>query len=241
MVKNMDEKRFNELYQRAYDRSYKTFSDFLNMEEQNILNALHLPYTAFGGYETAERILAGFGENIKNSDFPIAYMEICPVSQKFSDTLTHRDFLGSLMGLGIKRELLGDIIVDNNCAYLVCLAHIAQYIMDSLKKIKHTSVKVTKTDTLPTGIIKAPETCEIFAASLRLDVLISSAFKLSRSEAAKLFNSKKIFVNSRLTENSSYQIKENDIISVRGFGRFQYIGQIRKTKKERLVIEIKKY
>ena len=78
-------------------------------------------------------------------------------------------------------------------------------------------------------------------SSLRLDVLISAVYKLSRSEASKLFTTGKVFVNSKITENTSYQTKENDIISVRGFGRFVFIAQLRKTKKDRFVTEIKKY
>lgn len=237
----MDEKRFNELYNRAYEKSYNVFSDFLNMEEQSILSASYLPCTVCGGYPMAERVIAGFGENLKNAYFPITYLVISPIKQKFSDTLTHRDFLGALMNLGIKRETLGDIIVADNCGYLICLTQIAPYIKDNLTRIKHTSIKITQTDSLPDNIIKEPAAAELVVSSLRLDVLVSAVYKLSRSEASKLFAAGKIFVNSKMTENTSYQTKENDVISVRGFGRFVFSTQLRKTKKDRLVIEIKKY
>ena len=237
----MDEKRFNELYNRAYEKSYNVFSDFLNMEEQSILSNSYIPCTAYGGHPMAERVIAGFGENIENSDFPLSYLLIEPVKQKFSDTLTHRDFLGALMNLGIKREMLGDIIVADNCGYLICLTQIASYIADNLTRIKHTSIKITQIDNLPDNIIREPEPTELVVSSLRLDVLISAVYKLSRSEASKLFAAGKVFVNSKIMENTSYQTKENDIISVRGFGRFVFIAQLRKTKKDRFVAEIKKY
>lgn len=237
----MNEKRFNELYNRAYEKSYNVFTEFLNPEEHSILSASYLSCTVYGGYPMAERVIAGFGENIENSDFPLSYLLIEPVKQKFSDTLTHRDFLGALMNLGIKREMLGDIIVADNCGYLICLSQIAPYIKDNLTRIKHTSINVTQIDNLPDNIIREPEPTELVVSSLRLDVLISAVYKLSRSEASKLFAAGKVFVNSKITENTSYQTKENDIISVRGFGRFVFIAQLRKTKKDRFVAEIKKY
>lgn len=237
----MDEKRFNELYNRAYERSYKVFSEFLNLEEQSILASSYLPCTNYGGYNMAERMIAGFGEDIENNDFPIRILAITPVKQKFADTLSHRDFLGGLMNLGIKREMLGDIIVNDNYAYLFCLEQISKYIKDNLCRVKHTSVNVTEIESLPDDIIKEPESIELVVSSLRADVMVSAVYKLSRSNTSKLFSAGKIFVNSKLTESTSYQIKENDIISVRGFGRFSFSNQLRTTKKNRLVVEIKKY
>ncbi len=237
----MIEKRFNELYNRAYERTYNVFSEFLNMEEQSILAGTCLPCTVYGGYDNAERVIAGFGEDINIKDFPIKYLVISPVMQKFADTLTHRDFLGGLMNLGIKREMLGDIIVYNNQAYLVCLEQIADYIKDNLRRIKHTTVSVSQAAALPEDIIKAPQPSVLVVSSLRLDVLVSAVYKLSRGDASKLFAAGKIFVNSRLTENTSYQVKENDIISVRGYGRFSFSQALRKTKKDRLAVEVIKY
>lgn len=237
----MDEKRFNELYGRAYEKGYKIFSEFLNLEEQSILADSLLPCKKYGGYETAERVVAGFGEDIKSCDFPIKYLVISPVSKKFADSLSHRDFLGGLMNLGIKREMLGDIIVYDNCGYLLCLEQISDYIINNLTRVRHTNVDVKEIEALPENIIKEPEPVELVVSSLRLDVLVSAVYKLSRNNTSKLFSAGKIFVNSRLTENTSYQIKENDIISVRGFGRFTFLKQLRTTKKDRVVIEVKKY
>ncbi|MCM1115363.1 MAG: YlmH/Sll1252 family protein [Clostridium sp.] len=237
----MIEKRLNELYERAYEKYYNTFSDFLNLDEQNALEKLYLPCVKFGGYNMAERIVAGFGENIEEKDFPISVLEIAPVNQKFADKLTHRDFLGGVMNLGIKRELIGDIIVNNNVGYLFCLTRIKSYILENLSRLKHTSVTVREIEHISEDIIIQPETTEIITASLRLDAVISSAFKLSRSEAVKLFRQDKVFVNSRQIDNTSYQMKENDVVSVRGFGRIQYQELLRTTKKDRLVIRIKIY
>lgn len=237
----MDEKRFNELYNRAYSRGYTCCTDFLNMEEQSILEKSKLPCLKYGGYPSAERIVALFGESIAQGDIPVSLLEIAPASQKFADRLGHRDFLGGLMHLGIKRETLGDIIVFENTGYLFCLKTVKDYIIDNLSKVKHTTVSVKEVDSLPQNAVAKPESTEIITASLRLDAIISAVYRLSRSESSKLFAQEKVFVNSIAAANTSYQVKENDIISVRGFGRIQFISKLRTTKKDRIVIEILKY
>lgn len=236
----MDEKRFNELYDRAFERNCKVFSDFLNMEEQSVLKQMYLPCTIYGGYGSAERVVAGFGENITDGDFPVCCLLISPVSKKFADSLTHRDFLGALMNLGIKREMLGDIAVKDNCGYLFCLEQIKDYILKNLTKVKHTSVNVSPAEKLPEGFGASFEEKELVVSSMRADVLVSAVYKLSRKDALKLFETDRIFVNSRKIQSSSYNIKENDIVSVRGFGRFIFDSQLHKTKKDRLVVSVRK-
>lgn len=237
----MDENRFNELYNRAYEKSYNTFSEFLNLQEQSVLANTYLPCVKFGGYENAERVVAGFGENVTVGDFPIALLEISPVMQKFADRLSHRDFLGALMNLGIKRELLGDIIVKDNIGYLFCLEHIKDYIIGSVDRIKHTTVTVREIESLPDNAVSVPTEYEKIVSSLRIDAVISAVYNLSRNDSAKLFAQEKVFVNSRQVNSPSYQLKDGDIISLRGFGRFIFDKALRSTKKDRLVISIQKY
>lgn len=237
----LTKKRFNELYNRSYNKHYPCFTDFLNLEEQSILAGEHLPCLCYGGYENAQRVVAGFGDNVKKQDFPIVIVKITPCMQKFADSLSHRDFLGALMNLGIKRELLGDIVIFENCGYLYCLNHIAEYITDNLTKVKHTSVNAEITSTPPSQLQQPPKPVEIIVSSLRIDAVVSAVYKLSRNQAKELFGASKIFVNSRLTENSSYNLKESDIISVRGYGRFIYENTLRTTKKDRLIISVRIY
>lgn len=237
------EKRFAELADRADERCYTTYTDFLNADEQSVLEGMRLiaPHMLFGGYELAERRIAGFGEYAQEADFPITIIKIEPLSQKFADALTHRDFLGSLMALGIKREKLGDIVIFENIGYLFCLNTIADYIIENLDKVRRTSVKCTQADCLPNGIIKEPEEKQLFAASERLDVIIAAVYGFSRSEIKELFTAGKIFVSSRLCENYSQLAKNGDVVSVRGKGRFIYCGACGTTKKNRLIINVKIY
>lgn len=237
------QKRFEELAQRANDREYTVFSDFLGLSEISEISAMRfsVPVTLWGGYKNAERCVACFGDReyfADKSDYPIKCILIKPVNQKFADTLSHRDFLGSLMGLGIRREVLGDIIISENKGYLFCLETIADYIIENLTQVRHTTVKCELTDNIPTDILPQPENLEIIVSSERLDVIVSAIYKMSRSQVLPVFHTEKVFVNGVVKTSPSATLNVGDKVSVRGFGRFIYNGVLRHTKKDRLVINI---
>ena len=94
---------------------------------------------------------------------------------------------------------------------------------------------------MPNDLKNEPEPAEIFAASKRIDVVIAAVYNLSRNETSKLIKAEKVFVNSRLVTSNSYMLCDNDIVSVRGYGRFSFDKEIKTTKKGRLVLEVKKY
>jgi RNA-binding protein YlmH len=237
------QKRFDELAQRANDRGYIVFSDFLGLSEISEFSAVRfsVPTTLWGGYENAERCIVCFGDREflnDKSDYPIKCILIKPVNQKFADNLSHRDFLGSLMGLGIRREVLGDIIISENCGYLFCLDTIADYIIENLTQVRHTTVKCEITENLPTDVLPQPENREIIVSSERLDVIVSAIYKMSRSQVLPIFYTEKVFVNGAVQTSPSVTVNIDDKISVRGFGRFIYKGVLRTTKKDRLVISV---
>ena len=127
-----------------------------------------------------------------------------------------------------------NIIIKNNAGYIFCLDTVADYIKENLKKVRHTSVKceiVTKT---PDEVNPEFQEKIIVIASERLDAIIAEVYNLSRSESNTLFTSKRVFVNGKLTENNSHKIKVNDTISVRGFGRFNFMGVLQETRKGKL-------
>lgn len=188
----------------------------------------------------AERVCAGFGDIEDNSSFPIVCLRVKPLNEKFADELTHRDYLGAIMNLGIKRELVGDIITDGKCGYVFCLKKAADYLCENLVRIRRTSVK-TELSPVPDIPHKEPQITSVFAASLRLDVVAGAVYNLSRSETAKLIKGERVFINSVLTTNISHTLAGGDIVSVRGYGRFAFVEQVKTTKKGRLVINIKKY
>lgn len=206
------------------------------MERSKIYGA-----TLFGGYNNAERCVAGFGEEVNEYEFPIVCIKIEPAQQKFADNLTHRDFLGSLMNLGINRNTLGDIKIKDNVGYLFCLETISQYILDSVTRIKHTTVKCELIDELPDFINELPEPEEIIVSSLRADAIVAAIYKLSRNQSTQLFNQERVFINSKVAYKESLMLKEGDIVSVRGFGKFIFEDTVRKTKKERNIVSVRIY
>lgn len=237
---NILKNRFKELSSRASNRGTYFYSEFLNLHEQTILSdEIKYGYTLFGGYDDAERKIACFGTE---EDFgypaqpPVAIIKIAPLSDKFSDNLTHRDFLGSLIGLGIKRETLGDIIIKENKGYLFCLESISQYIIDTLCKVKHTSVSCSLCETIPQDALPDPKEKMVIVSSLRLDVLISGVYDISRSKSSNLIDGEKVFINGKLAKSNSVNIENGSMISVRGYGRFRYTEILGTTRKDRIRI-----
>ena len=235
-------KRLAELSHRAFERGYTTYSTFLNLQEISILKSLKLEskYILFGGYENADRCVASFS-NDEVYSYPIVCIKIEPLQQKFSDKLTHRDFLGALMNLGIEREMLGDIKILNNEGYLFCLDKISQYIVDNLSSIKHTSVKCKIIDDIPELFNQLPDKEEYIVSSLRIDTIVSAVFKMSRNSASQLINQEKIFINSKTVYKDSVQLKEGDVVSVRSYGKFIYSQTVNETRKHKMVVAIRLY
>lgn len=235
-------KRLTELSHRAYERGYATFSEFLNQDEisQLLATKTDIKPLLYGGYDNSERCIACFSEG-EIWEYPISCIRIKPLQQKFADKLNHRDFLGSLMNLGINRNTLGDIRISDNVGYLFCLDSISEYIVDNLTRIKHTSVECEITNELPEFINQMPDIEEMIVSSARADTVVASVFKLSRNSTSLLFNQEKVFINSRVAQKESTILKDNDIISVRGYGKFIFDSEIRKTKKDKIVVGIRIY
>ena len=225
-------KRLTELYSKADRGAYFTFTDFLGLAEQSVLNEVTTKLkpsviTRFGGADGAERIMARFGDPEEigyEAPFPITCVKIEPLAQKFADKLTHRDFLGALMNLGIERHTLGDVVIRDNVGYVFSDEKIAEFITNELSKVKRTDVKATVITELPEGELYKTEDKRIQIQSERIDAVIAKTYSLSREDAQALIKRSLVFVNGREISSSSYTPKENDKISVRGHGRLIYRG-----------------
>lgn len=244
-------RRFKDLALMAERKGIVLFSDFLNINEQSIFFSMkqELPkikYFTYGGFEDAERKILCFcgDETISQKEeleWPITCIRITPANQKFSDSLTHRDFLGAILNLGIDRSKVGDILIHENQGYLFCMNTISGFISENLSKVKHTTIRadiISGKDfdykpklNLITGTV----------SSVRLDSVLSVAFKGSRSSLVGLIEGGKVFVNSREVLSNSYQLKEKDVVSVRGYGKFIYDGTDYQTKKGRYSVRIYLY
>lgn len=234
-MKNPLYDRFCELFDRACTRHTTEYTRFLDLEAQRVLGEAYLPCVCYGGYDGAERVVAAFGEDAENTAaFPVVCVKAEPKGEKWADDLTHRDFLGALMGLGITRELVGDIIVSGKTGYILCLASAADFIAGELREVKRTAVCCTRLEGLPDVAIPVPEKKEFVITSNRTDTIIAAIWQLSRSEAQRLIESERVFINSRTETRADREVGEGDIVSVRGKGRLRYLGVVRETGKGRL-------
>lgn len=201
----------------------------------------YVPVTAFGGTADCERVMLRFGSEELcgyEEHFPIQCIEISPVVEKFGEELGHRDYLGALMNLGIERGTLGDIIIVGKCAFLFCTEKMAPYIMENLNQVRHTNVRCRIARNIPESTITRLERRTVQVSAARADSIIAKVYNLSRSEGVELFRAKKIFVNGRLNENNSGQLKPGDKVTVRGFGRFQFVAVAGETRKGKLNVEV---
>ena len=241
-------KRLIELSNQAYSRDIVTFSDFLNLNELNILHTtpkdmFPARYETYGGYESSERQMVSFLPDALYYEYgyPIQVVEITPVNKKFAEELTHRDYLGSLMNLGIERSKMGDILIQDEKAIRFVREEISSYIAENLVRIRHTNVLTSILQTAE--ITYEPHFQEIKGnvASIRLDSVLSVAFPMSRSKMTAFIENGRVFVNGKLITSNGYHIKDNDIISVRGLGRIKFTGVISETRKGRYMVSVNKY
>ena len=242
-------KHLSDLQEAAWNRNIVTFSDFCGLNELNIFYSSQADFSSVktvtsGGYDTAERQMIAFIPDALSYEwkFPILAVNIRPLNAKFADVLTHRDYLGSLMNLGVDRSRIGDIaVMDNYSACVFCEEKLAGYLSTELTRVKHTSVVCTVSD--PEEISYTPKTEEIggTVASVRLDSLIALAFHMSRSAVIPLIEGGRTFINGRLSTSNGARLKEGDIISVRGQGRFCLGALEGTTKKGRQFVRLRRY
>lgn len=238
--------RMKDLADRCYNDNRYTFTNFLSLADQSCFYEIErevnfVKTKLWGGTDRAERVLLRFGSEEQlgyEEEFPIVCFKIEPLMGKFSDELSHRDYLGALMNLGIEREVLGDIFILEKSAILFCLENMADYISENLTRVKHTSVKLSRLKECPELEANKGEIKNIQVASERIDGIISRAFNLSRSDSIRFFQEKRVFINGRVCENNSKQVKAGDRITLRGKGKLDYLGSKGTTKKGKISADI---
>lgn len=242
------QKRLLDLSRQAEMKGIVTFSDFLNLSEQNIYHSMSKNlYTAtrvFGGYESAERQMVAFIPDALSYewDFPIRCLSLEPQYPKFAEKLSHRDVLGAMMNLGIERRKLGDIVAKEKHFYVFCEENIGKVIEEQLQKVKHTLISVHSVSNWENfDITPEFEVIHELIASNRIDCIIARAYHFSRSEASEWLLSEKVFMNGKCITNCNQSVSSGDIISVRGRGRFIFETGDSVSKKGKLRITIKKY
>ncbi len=241
--------RLHDLADKSFQQGIFTFTDFLGLSEQDIFwreeeklryAGIHL----WGGCENADRVMVRFGSADElgyEMPFPIVCIHIQPLARKFADELSHRDFLGALMNLGIERSILGDIKVGEKQAYLFCMDSMAEFICENLTQVKHTHVKCAITEEYHIVPEEAPMQVIIQVQSLRVDAVLAKVYNMSREKSLELFRTGKVYVDGRLCENNSRQLKAGETVNARGYGKFILTGEPRETRKGKLAVEAAVY
>ena len=230
------------------------YTDFLNMYQvslvQNFLRKIQFAnYKLYGGYEDSERkILIIYPENYTKNMIEKNYNKILKIvriqlPEEERGKYVHRNYLGGIVKLGLKREKVGDIIVSENGADIIVVEEFANILAEqlpSLTRFENTKIEIIEIDKLRKREIKIEE-IKIIVPSLRLDNIVSDLAKTSRSKAAQIMNQERVFVNGENETKLSKQIKLNDIITIRGKGRFIIKKVEGTTRSGRTVLLIEKY
>lgn len=226
-----------EISGKAFFTKFLTPSDAADIESR--FPQKEIPLCFYGGYDDAERKIAVFGEVYDQSEYPVSAVV---VRQKGGRELSHRDYLGTVLSLGLKREMIGDIIVQSDGAIVFCLEEIAHFVADSLTKIANSGVEAR---VCAVGEFEAPERkyekITATVSSLRLDCVVSAATGKARGTASQLIARSMVLQNYKVAESVSKSVKDNDVITVRGVGKFLIKTDGRLSKKGRVCIEINKY
>lgn len=238
----------------AKSKNKITNTDFLDLYQRNLIQKLLENikcenYLFFGGNNDAEReVLIFYPEKLEKQFVEKNYNNIMQIVEiilpnELQGSYTHRDYLGGIMKLGIKREKIGDIIVFNEGANIIVLNEILDFVnsnISSLTRFSKANIQTKKIEELHKQEIKTEE-IQIIVSSLRLDNIVSELAKTSRTKAEEIINAGRVFVNFENVIKDSKTIKENDIITIRGKGRSKILEVIGNTKKGRFVVKVEKY
>ena len=255
--------RIKDLAKRAYMNGFVTNTVFLSMSEQacfyqilaseGVLQNVHeycgAEYVIYGGFDEAERAVVCFLPDYldaetfllseKEEQNIISCIHITPLNNKFADELTHRDYLGALMNMGIERDQIGDIMAGEKEAYVFATPEIASMIEKELVRIKHTSVNCSIVNAGECDIRPRFQEISGSVASERCDAILALVYHLSRSEAQKLIENESVFIDGRTAYSGGYDLKPGARVSVRGHGKFIYDGQTGTSRKGRLFVKVR--
>ncbi len=194
----------------------------------------------FGGFDGAERTVAAIVPNEwEELQYPVCAIRIDNLGKR---ELTHRDYLGSILGLGITRDNAGDIVIGVDSAIVMVYSDIADYIVTNLTKVGSCGVRIGITEDVSSlEITKSFKNLSATVSSMRLDCVIAAIINKSRSVSADIISEGIVNVNYEAVKNVSYTVKDGDIISVRGYGKAIVETDLNLTKKGRIHINIRKY
>lgn len=238
----MNGAHFEDLARRAL-RGPACFSRFLDPAQealaQRAAREAGVECAFFGGYEGAERRLCAFYADEPPEDWPLDCLAIA-WNGRYAQ-VAHRDLLGALMGLGIQRELTGDILVEGDGALAFCAREATAYLLANLESAGRAKIKVARHEG-PVAPPKPQGQClRATVSSLRLDAVLAAGLNLGRGEARSLVERALVKVNHRLEERPDAVLREGDLVSARGAGRLRLDAVQGQTKKGRIALTLFKF
>lgn len=230
--------RTDDLLRSAISRAVHT--NFLNDSELvqyvNVLKRSNkVSYDCLGGYDEAERkILSAYPFGEMAPDSPVFCIR---VTDNSGMPLTHRDYLGALMSLGVKRELIGDIVVDERGAFIFCTELMSKLIVMELTKVGNHGVKAEYSDASEMRP-RQPERRVINVNSMRIDCVLAAAINKNRELCKQLVESGSVKINGVEINKPSRELSSGDSFYAKGFGKFKAGEQLGKSAKDRLFVEL---
>lgn len=239
-------KKSNTLLQKAESLGYTQYTLFMDIRQQQLFSAQankfnDLNIEFIGGYEgDAERKIAKiscFDSYFDKQEFPVVIIH----SKLFGAKLSHKDFLGAIMSLKIKRDYIGDIIVKDDDVFVITHKNVANILVEELCTVNRYPVKFNLWEDTVVFEKEYSQMKNFTVASMRLDGIISGILNCSRSEAVKLIKQGAVKVNQMEIEHSDFEMFDNDIISVSRKGKFKIFCEGNKSRKDRIFIKAAQY
>lgn len=231
-----------DLAERCEKAGVVMYSPFLNPREVSLATARckgNFIIKSFGGYSDAERKIIAF---CPDSDDDVYYPIVAvKITAKDGSVFSHRDYLGAVLSLGIKREKIGDIVVENDCAIVFCDRTVAEFICLNLDKVASGGVVCAICELEDIKVERKFEEQGASVASLRLDCVLSAAIGKSREVSCDLISRGLVQVNYDIAKSTSARIKSGDVISARGYGKMIVDTDCSTTRKGRIKINIRHF
>ncbi|MCH5252132.1 MAG: hypothetical protein J1F22_04085 [Lachnospiraceae bacterium] len=244
-------KHLLDLANRAYQENYPVFTDFMTTKEYAILNKSKGQFSGvtaicFGGHEDCSRMMGGFFPEDFMEDslsmFPIVCIRAQVRNDKYAQSLTHRDYLGAILNLGIERSMIGDIRLRDQAAFIFCKGDFVSFILDNFVMVKHTPIDCEILENAADIPPQEYEKIQRTVASLRLDNVVAAMIGSARKRAVELITQGSVVAGHEEHTSVSFSCKQDMIISIRGYGKYRLdIPPDSITKKGKQKINIYKY
>ena len=232
--------RIRDLFTLCEKQSCPQFSSFLNEEEQKMAETAFAPFSRkgnvflfYGGYESAQRRMLGVFPDWMEPD--LSLFPICSFTVEFPErfSLRHQDFLGAFMGQGIRRETIGDILVQKGKGAVFCEERVKKVFLTQIDKIGSVGVTLKEGVAEELLVLEPPAERLVNVASFRLDAVAAALGNISREVAQRQIVSGLVFVNYAEKKDVSALLKEGDVLTIRGTGKFIFDAVIGETRKGR--------